>query len=122
MLTRKITSLTRMHSSRMRTAHLLTVSRSICHVCHPPPHMPLLPCTPCHAPPAIHAPLPHTPTCQAHPPATDTPAMHAPHHVYPPCHTHPATDIPPFMHAPLPHKPPLDSILDTCFSNKNAFQ
>ena len=62
----------RMHSSRMRTARSLTVSRSICHA-HPP-----LPCHACL--PATHAPH------HARPPATHAPpAMHAPLcHAYPP--------------------------------------
>ena len=71
-------SLTRMHSSRMRTARSLTVSRSrsirqgggMC-ATHTPRHAcPLLPHTP---PPAMHAP------CHTHPlPHTPPPAMHIP--------------------------------------------
>ena len=63
-----IIALTRMHSSRMRTARSLTVSRSICcgthapHLARPPP------CTPRHTPP-----LPRMP-----------PATYAPRHARPP--------------------------------------
>ena len=86
---------TRMHCSRMRTAHSLTVSRSICHTCP-------LPCTP----PTMHAPH------HAWPPAMRAPpAMHTPYHT-----------CPPTTHAPLPcmslcHACPLpvDRILDTRF-------
>ena len=56
---------TRIHSSRMRTARSLTVSRSICQgACVPcmPPAMRASP--PC-MPPAMHAPLPHTTPCHA---------------------------------------------------------
>ena len=71
---------TRMHSSRMHTAHSLTVSRRI-------PRTPRLP--PCMPPTTMHAPRNHI--C---PPAT----MHTPHnHVCPPATMH----IPPAtMHAP----------------------
>ena len=82
------TTLTRMHSSRMRTARSLTVSRSICHACplcytHP---------SPCHAcPPPCMPPAMHThPHHAMHAP----PTMHAPH------------ACPPAMHAPLPCTPP----------------
>ena len=122
---------TRMHFSRMRTAHSLTIYRSICwgevcmscHAC-PLPHTPPLPCipttmhapyhaclppcmSPCHACPHHHAhPLPCTlhPPCQACPPAMHT---YPPHHACPP-----ATHYPLPMHAPyyahtcLPCKPP----------------
>ena len=70
---------TRMHSSRMRTARSLTVSRSICHT-RPPPCMPpaMLTSLPC-MPPAMHAPLPCMPPCHAHPTCHVCPfAMHAP--------------------------------------------
>ena len=58
-----------MHSSRMRTAHSLTVCHARSHAMHAPHHT---------CPPAMHTPLPHT-----HPPATYTlpPATHAPTHV-----------------------------------------
>ena len=92
---------TTMHSSRVRTACSLTVSRSICHTHPPPPCMPPL----CHAcPPAMHAPC-HTPPHHTHTPAMHAPAMHAPCHA---CH--------PAMHAPFTtHAPPVDRILDTRF-------
>ena len=76
---------TRMHSRRMRTAHSLTVSRSICqgppamHV--PLSHMPPLPCMPS----AMHTPCPALHPCHAHPLATHTPL---------PC-------TPPTTHCPL---------------------
>ena len=78
---------TRMHSSRIHTAHSLTVSRSICHAC------------PCHTcPPAMHTPLPcMPPPCT--PPATHThPAMHIP----PPCMPHPNMHIPCHTCPPYP--------------------
>ena len=59
---------TRMHSSRMRTALSLTVSRGICHVRPPPRTPPAMQPPTMHAPPAMHAPLP----CM-HPPAPHTP-------------------------------------------------
>ena len=62
----------RMHSSRMRTARSLTVSRSICHAQPPPP----LPCMPtCHT-----CPPPCTPPCHACSPCHACPpsAMHTP--------------------------------------------
>ena len=77
-----------MHSSRMRTAWSLTVSRRI--LCMPPPpqprmppHQPRMPLATIHAPPRPHMPprnhacsLPttHAPQYHARPPAT----MHAP--------------------------------------------
>ena len=113
-----------MHSSRMRTARSLTVSRRIpcmppgCHTC------PQLPCMPpgCHAcpPAATHAPpgchacpqLPRTPPgCHACSPA----AMHTPWlpHMPPSCHTWPsplaAMHNPPGCHA----RPPCGQT-DTC--------
>ena len=70
-----IKSLTRMHSSRMHTAHSLTVchGRSICLGDSPPPHTPPATHTPRHAhppcmPPAMHAPLPCTPPSMHTPP------------------------------------------------------
>ena len=98
--------LTRMHSSRMHTAHSFTV----CHT-RPPPCMQPFPAT--HVPHHPH-PLPHIlpathPPCHTCPPTSHacppphiqpSPAMHTPCHVYPmPC-------MPPVMHAPLPHTPP----------------
>ena len=93
--------LTRMHSSRMRTARSLTVSRSICWgVCMPPamhapchthplPCMPpTLPCTP--------PPLPHTPHPPPHMPPNPPHACPLPH-----CHACPQRTCPP----PLPHTP-----------------
>ena len=59
----KIQMRTRMHSSRMRTARSLTVSRSICHVCPPPHTPPYHALVPCHA-----CPLPHIPPCHTCPP------------------------------------------------------
>ena len=84
-----------MHSSRMHTAHSLTVSCSICSgVCVP--DMPPLPFmhpamhTPHHAyplpcmPPATHAPPPHIPPLPCMPPsAMHTPCHTHPHHAYP---------------------------------------
>ena len=79
---------TRMHSSKMRTARSLTVSRSICrghawHACLPAMHAPRHACPPLpHMPPAMHAP----------------PAIHAPS-----------------MHTPLSHMPPSPcGLTDTC--------
>ena len=85
--------MTRMHSSRMRTARSLTVSRSICHACPPAMHTPQPCMPPGHAcPSAIHAPeAMHTP-CHACPPATHTPGHACP----PTMHASPA------VHAPLP--------------------
>ena len=104
---------TRMHSSRMRSAHSLTVyhSRSAC----------------------MHAPLPHMLPCHACPLQCMPPAMHAPYHACPlPCTPlpgmSPAMHAPcsPAMHAPChacPHHahpyhacPPVDRNLDTCYS------
>ena len=76
---------TRMHSSSMRTAHSLTISRSICHA-WPPSHA----CPPPRMPPAMHASLPCMPSVMH-----TSPTMHAPRHA------HPAT-----MHASLPHMAP----------------
>ena len=90
-LMRSYSTKTRMHSSRMCTAHSLTVSHSIFHPCPPP---------------AMHAP------CHACPPATHVPpAMHTPCHTCPPCHACPHHAWPPAMHTPflacpLPHMPP----------------
>ena len=82
--------LTRMHSSRMCTAHLLTTSCSICCGMHAP-----LPCMPS-PPPAMHAP------CH-----TQSPATHAPSnsHACPPSCMSPTMHVPPAMHSPLPHTP-----------------
>ena len=67
---------TRMHSSRMRTARSLTVSRSICHACPPamniPHHAHPLQCMP----PAMQAPTTHAPA----PPATHAPCHACLHH------------------------------------------
>ena len=96
---------TRMHSSRMRTAHSLTeltVSCGICwgwHACHAPP------CLTC--PPAMHAGPPptatHAPCHACCPPLPHMPhAMHAPHcHTCPPpctlpCHASPCHACPPW--------------------------
>ena len=109
-----------MHSSRMRTARLLTVSQYLVvsvgvgdmHARHIPCHAFPLPCMPpaMHAPrhafplpcmpPAMHIPLPCIPpyhACPHHacPLPCIPPAMHAP------CHAHP-----PAMHTPLPCMPP----------------
>ena len=80
---------TRMHSSRMPTAHSLTVSCSNQRwgVCIP------------HMLPAMHTALP----CMS-------PAMHAPHHACPPAthtpnHTHTLPCTPPATHAPTTHAP-----------------
>ena len=88
---------TRMHSSRMRTTHSLTVchSRSICWrvcvSCMPP-------CQACS--PTMHAHLPYMPPPTIHPPATHTP---------PPSHTCPPKPRIPPMHAHHPGhaQPPL---------------
>ena len=77
--------MTRMHSSRMRTARSLTVSHSICHACPPAMHVP----QPC-MPPSHTCPLSHACSLPCMPPAT-----HAPHHACPPA-----------MHTPLPQMPP----------------
>ena len=123
-----------MHSSRMRTARSLTVSRRV--LCTPPDNhaCPLQPCTPqqpcmplCnHAcPPAtMYAPLAvthvppmttHAPCNHTHPPAT----MHTPQQLHTPNPPSPAT-----MHAPLPathapqqprmRPPPVDRMTHTC--------
>ena len=92
------TMTTRMHSSRMRTARSLTVSRSICHAC------PLSCMPPCHTcPPAMHPPAMHAP------PATHTfPAMHAPLPCMSPLpHMPPVPCMPPATHTPLPCLSPL---------------
>ena len=73
-------SITRMHSSRIRTARSLTVARSICHA----------------GPPAMHAP------CHAHPLPCMPPSMHAPPAMHAPHHTHTTLAT----HAPLPCLPP----------------
>ena len=72
------TEKTRMHSSRMRTAHSLTISHSICHAC--PHHAHPLPCMlPCHS-----CPLPcMPPTTHAPPHHACPPAMHTPCHACP---------------------------------------
>ena len=111
-----------MHSSRMRTARSLTVSRSICcgthaplphmppHHAHPLPHMPPYhACPPAmHIPPATHTtPLPHMPPHHAHP-LPHMPPYHAcpPRHAHPPAtHTTPLPCMPPVMHTPLPCTP-----------------
>ena len=74
-----LTKITRMHSSRMRTAHSLTVCRSICwgaymarmppcHACPPAMHGP-----PCHACPPPHHTCPHASPCHACCPPPRTP-------------------------------------------------
>ena len=93
---------TRVHSSRMRTARSLTLSRSICHTCtphhtppttHAPPPLPCMP--PCHA-----HPLPCTPPCQACPPAMYAPLSCMPPATQPPpCYACPPPCTPPTMHA-----------------------
>ena len=91
-----------MHSSRMRTARSLTVSRSICwrgHACHT--------CLP-----AMHAPLPHMcpfnvlPVPHMPPSTTHAPAMHTPCHACPPATHAPLPCTPSVMHTPLPCMPP----------------
>ena len=100
-------SLTRMHSSRMRTARSLTVSRSIfwgVHHTHAPHHACPLPCTPpaTHAPHHKHPPAMHA-HCHACPPTMHVPyATHTPPPHMLPCHTCPLPCTPPAMHKPLP--------------------
>ena len=80
----------------MRTTHSLTISHSICWGgCMPcmPPAMH----TPCHKPPAIHAPLPCMPPAMHASLLHMLPAMHAPS-THPPCHTCPLPCTPPAMH------------------------
>ena len=135
-LTHSFYILTRMHSSRMRTARSLTVSRHIPRMptphAHCPPktthaspatmHAPQQPCTPptattgppgnhAHPPTAMHTPwqLCITPSNPAHPLAT----THAP---WQPC-TPPQQPRTPSNHACPPattHTPPVDRIADTC--------
>ena len=104
--------LTRMHSSRMHTAHSLTIS---CHIpCTPPTtmHAPWQPCTPqttMHAPPATTHPHNH-----AHPQQPCMPlrnhaclpaTMHTPWQPHSPPGNHPCWQ--PCTHAPQqPHTPP----------------
>ena len=107
--------ITRMHSSRMRTARSLAVSRSICKARPPPP--PQMPrCMPsttrmhssgmrtahslavsrsiCKACPPHHR-CPHAPCRACPPPCTPHPATHAPHHTCPlPCTLPPITPLP----------------------------
>ena len=128
---------TRMHSSRMRTARSLSVSRSICcgthaplprtpPAMHPPathaPHTPL-PCTPAPlprtppshtCPPAMYTPVPcMPPAMQSSPQPCMPPATHAPQPCMPPATNAPQPCMPPChtcppaMHAPLPCTPPL---------------
>ena len=116
-----------MHSSRMRTARSLTVSRGICqacplamhaphhappcHACHPAthaalPHMPTLPHTPYHAcpHPVMHAPLPHMPPAMHPPPCTPPPCTHPRHSCPPsPCHASPPCHVPPLWTETLTH-------------------
>ena len=127
----KIPKLTRMHSSRMRTARSLTVSRSIFHAqppsppCHATPvamhaslatHAPCHTC-PCHAPPTIHAPTTHAPLSCMPPPLPCMPPCYAcPLPCMSPCHACPLPYMPSAMHASLPYMPPpMDRILDTRF-------
>ena len=100
-----------MHSSRMRTARSLTVSRRV--LCMPPqqPHMP---------PATTHAPYNHTPnhaypynhTCPPQPCMSPHNHTHPPQPCMPPTTTHAPTtmlDPPATMHAP-----PVNRITDTC--------
>ena len=131
----RIRFITRMHSSRMRTARCSGhLSWHAC-PCHPPlamyapyhTHSPLhMP--PCHTPPAMHTPTMHTPSTYV-PHVTHTPchacppAMHTPQPC-PPCHACPLLCTPPAMHAlplamhapghacPQPRMPPGQT--DTC--------
>ena len=91
--------LTRIHSSRIRTAHCSGCLS--CHACPPPTHVPCHTCPPCHIcllscmPPAMHAPSTHAP-CDA-----------CPHHACPPPCMPPATHTlfnacPSTMHTPFP--------------------
>ena len=90
--------LTRIHSSRIRTAHCSGCLS--CHACPPPTHVPCHTCPPpatyasCHACPLPCMPLPHMPH------AMHVPTTHAPHHACPLPHTPSST------HAPLPCTPP----------------
>ena len=115
-----------MRSSRMRTAHSLTVSRGIWHsrppprtlrYTHPPAmHAPYHTCPLPRMPPAMHTPATHAPPHHACPPA-----MHAPRHAHPPpprmppvthtpCHIHPLPCIP----QPRTSPSPVDRITDAC--------
>ena len=95
-----------MHSSRMCTAHSLTVYhiRSICQgrVCMV--HMP-----PCHAHPSCMPPTIHAPYHACPPPTTPLPCM-------PPCHTRPLPHMPPHHACPLPamHAPSLPCMPPSC--------
>ena len=89
---------TRMHSSRMHAASLLTVSHGICkgvHACHAH-HLPCIPTTmhaPCHVcplqctPPCHTCPLVVHSPCHAHPLLHTTPLPHMPSAMHAPCHT-----------------------------------
>ena len=96
--------LTRIHSSRMHTAHCNghfswhacpPATHSPYHTCSPAMHVPLS-CTPCHTCPCHACPLPPTPTCHAYP----LPCM-------PPYHACPLPCMPPTTHAPHHAHPPL---------------
>ena len=106
MVSSKIQKETRMHSSRMRTACSLTVSRGICWgAC-------------AHMPPATHAPPPCTPATMHAPHHTCPPATHGPPATHAPCHAHPQPHMPPAMHAPhaFPHlqcMPPCHTAMHT---------
>ena len=94
-----------MHFSRMRTARSLTISRSICWGGGCMPCMPPAMYTPCHRPPAIHAPLPCMPSALHASLLHMLPAMYALHHACPPCHACPHHTSP-CCTCPLPCTPP----------------
>ena len=76
-------SITRMHSSRMRTARSLAISYL--------PRTPLLPCMPpCHTcpPPCTPPPTTHAPATHAPPPHMLPPGTHAPCATHAPCYAH----------------------------------
>ena len=118
-----------MHSSRMRTAHSLTISHGILAGVHILPHMP--PCHTCNHTPTMHTPchacpLPHMlPPCHTCPPPCMPPATPQ-CHACPLCHAHPVSYMPPChthlpaMHTPLPcmslcHAcPPVNRMTDRC--------
>ena len=87
-INRPITEITRMHSSRMFTAHfsgcLSCIHPSLCHACPPATHVPCHPCLPPGTSPSHICPLPCMPHCHGHPIT-----MHAPFHHAPPCHACP---------------------------------